>query len=228
MKHVSFSSKMKSIASVQMDWLVVTSNKLEVRYPRFSEVFSDIPEYQETLDQWNLLFDKLDCYDSCETLIIETDFTYEIPSNVKKFTKLKSVSIEGARFWDMKLDTLPTTIESLNVSEQSNCPSDFYYDIHQKLPVLQRLVIDENQIKFDLYNCENQLPDEQINVQPLPYLPTLQVIDVVSFTGTDPDPEFLMAYLKKHPFFLNYIDKIASVRYNKKERGSDTISVYMG
>lgn len=76
-----------------MNWLKIEDNLVEIRYPQFGEVFPNLATHDERLESselWDAFLDGLDCYGSCETLTIETDFIHDIPSNVKKFTKLRT------------------------------------------------------------------------------------------------------------------------------------------
>jgi len=73
---------------------------------------------------YDMLFDELhkelDLYNTLEKLVLTTDFINCIPNNVEKFTKLKTFVLDGTRFWNANMERLPTSIEVLDFTRQSN------------------------------------------------------------------------------------------------------------
>lgn len=80
--------------------------------------------YPSINNDYNSYFDKLDSeegtYNKLEKLRIETDFINAIPENVSKFINLKTLIIEGSRFYDLKMIQVPISVEVLYLVEHTN------------------------------------------------------------------------------------------------------------
>jgi hypothetical protein len=183
--------------------------KLEIRYPSFR--WNTI-SFEDGLDAWNELLDEYNPYSSCESLVIETDFICDLPSNVKKFTKLKELSVEGARFWDMNPNNLPDTIEHIVLADLTNLNLSFLDPFKTVLPRLQTFIIADHLIKVNFTDAEWGLePDYKVD-HVLPFIPSLRCINVVGcrIPGSCDTPTYL-EYIKKHPFFASYAEIITSL-----------------
>jgi hypothetical protein len=95
-----------------------------------------------SLDDYNELFDELNSYDTLETLKITTDFINSIPSNVLKFKNLKTLIADGSRFWDLTMEQVPTCVEVLDLTRQSNLSPECLRGM-ERLVNLKELRIDD-------------------------------------------------------------------------------------
>ncbi len=83
-------------------------------YPMFDSKETGFDEYFDKLDLEEQIYDKV------ETLILESDFIYEIPNNVLKFKNLKKINVVGSRFWNLESKQIPASVEILYLTEHTN------------------------------------------------------------------------------------------------------------
>lgn len=192
--------------------------KLEIRYPSLRR---NPISFENALDAWNELLDEYNLYSSCETLVIETDFICDLPSNVKKFTKLKEISVEGARFWDMNPNNLPDTIEHIILVELSNLNLSFLGPFETRLPRLQTLTIADHLINVNFFDAELGLEPDYEADDALPFISSLRCINVVTYST----PSVHLEYIKKHPFFANYTETINGIDCAPRGRQAIMVSI---
>ena len=80
--------------------------------------------YLDSKIEYDDFFDQLDLeehtYDKVEKMVFETDFYYEIPTNVSKFKNLKKLTVMGSRFWNLALTQVPDCVETLVLTDHTN------------------------------------------------------------------------------------------------------------
>lgn len=198
--------------------------KLEIRYPSLRR---NPISFENALDAWNELLDEYNLYSSCETLVIETDFICDLPSNVKKFTKLKEISVEGARFWDMNPKNFPDTIEHIALDELSNLNQSFLGALKTRLPRLQTLTIADHLIQVDFYEAKLGRKSAHEADDLLPFIPSLRCINVVAYSIPSVDDwcDTCVEYIKNHPFFANYTETINGIDCAPRGRQAIMVSI---
>lgn len=93
-------------------------------------------------EEYNKLFDELNLYDTLEEFYLVTNFIYSIPSHVLKFTKLKTLTIEGTRFWGLTMEQIPASVEVLDLTRQSNLTVNCIKGM-ERLVNLKKLYLDD-------------------------------------------------------------------------------------
>lgn len=119
---------------------------LYLSYPPFKDIYDS--EYCGKV--FDLIDEKYNIYEECESIFYETDWQYELLKEFKKFKKLKDITIDGTRFYDLDLDQIPNTVEKLDISSSINLPSELL-DRLDLLPNLKILIICGRYFGIDEY-----------------------------------------------------------------------------
>jgi hypothetical protein len=189
---------------------------------------SDISEYDEMFDELN---EKFDIYNTVEQLYFETDFISELPSYIKKFTKLLDITVYGSRWFNLTLEQVPKSIEIVKFIEQTNLSNNVLNGCAE-LHYLKTLSIDGSTFNIDdiimpnvsNFNTMNQDPDELIPVPDLPNLKKIILWSGTSYPAKYLDPEWETIILN-HPLFVNVKERINFIILSPSNLTDSTIVI---
>lgn len=194
--------------SLEKYGIILKNNNLILNEPNFDEIFPHSTKCQ--LDMYNDIFDILNIYDNCTFIEINTDHIWNLPSNLTKFIFLKTLIIEGSRFWDVTEDQIPSSIKIL---DYYNIHDDFWIRNGKNLYNLECIVI--------FCNWDWLIYDETIIINfmsaknPFPIISTLKNIELEFIDGNSPETDNqVFDAVNNHILFEKY--KITNIKkYHK-------------
>jgi len=183
-----------------MNILVISGNELILNYPQIEN------------DKWNETLDKLnegdDIYNKIRRIYLEIDFIFELLKNFIKFIDVKEFEINGSRWWDLRCNQIPTSVEILKCIEHSNLSTDFLLGSEN--------LVNLRELYLDLPDYSD--PELDLNspyVIPLSNLITLKKIVIIASFGS-PD-ETIFTY-NNYDKLIRKLKLLENVKENVKER----------
>lgn len=130
---------------------------------------SSLISYNEYLDKLHV---KFNIYELTEKIFLCTDFIHELPSNIKCFTNLNEIAVDGTRFWHLNCSQLPISITTIRLTKCPNLSSDCIIGM-DRLTNLVALHLNDGM--FDFYG---EYSDQDSKGLSLPNLPMLKSINI--------------------------------------------------
>ena len=160
---------------------------------RIDTEVSKCETYFETLNEI------YEIYDSVEEMFIQSDLTNELPKEIFNFKNLKSLTLEGCRWWNLSMCQIPNSVTNLQMRVYSPSCFEGMEDLIN-LKVLKLLLI---------YGLDDE---EDTSLSPLSNNPSLQHIELyVGETWAIPKWQKVG---QEHPFFKLIKDRIVSITYD--------------
>ena len=136
------------------DYKILSLSNFTVDEIFFVDIKNESNPYQK-------LFEIIDLFEVTEHISINNNYLDDLPDNMIKFSKLKSLEIIGHRWWDLKSSQMPKNLEELIV-EARELPCNFLCNIDKNLPNLKIL------------GCDMDAVFSTALHKPLPYLHNLE------------------------------------------------------
>lgn len=95
--------------------------------------------YTEDIGELN----DVELFQKIEYIHICSDSVYELPEFINKFTKLKKLTLEGTRSWELTCKNIPASIRYLDIKKLGNLYYSFFEGF-EKFTNLRRLDINVN------------------------------------------------------------------------------------
>ena len=195
-----------------MNTLVISGDELILKYPQIEN-----DKWNETLDRLN---ESDNIYNKIRRIYLETNFIFELPKNFMKFIDIKELEINGSRWWNLRCNQIPPSVEILKCIEHSNLSTDFLIG-SETLVNLREIYLDLT--PYINYNYLPDYPDPELDLNsphviPLSNLITLKkIVLIASFETFD---EAIFTYndydklIRKLKLLENVKERIISINPN--------------
>ncbi len=166
-------------------------------------------QYNEFFEQMN---DSYHIYSQVQTLYICTDFINELPEVILNFQVLKNIIVEGSRWWNLNMTQIPTSIEMVAFTGQSNLTANSLKGC-ERLINLKTLKLDPCAFNIkirELWESNNPI-DLDISI---PNLSNLIVIIFELPYGDVLDNPNWSIEISQHPVLVQVKHRIKTITYD--------------